>query len=733
MPQPYDLSPICPPASASPQDKLAWLVGSRTRAESNLKNGDAYKTIDQTIDAIACRVAARMSFRSKKKSKLTTNRVKRQLREVIALLTQRIKPSWDYCTHNQDWREHANILTKRLKSWLDTKMFDRILKEVLQWGVTGAGYMVCGWSRAIPGFMDTDLEIDVAGPDDVLRDQGMELQEAYAVHVRKLYNLSEAVSRMPLSRNFLRPVRTRPTTRSQDSRKVAGWLSPLLNAFGYSRPTDDPAGGVNNFGFLGTDVEVYCTYLLDMSINTSGREIHSDELTYDMASGIKTTGTSWEYSVPSLGQQLPLDEAGHITSATAERCLLYPTRRLLIWTEDHLVYDGPSYFWHGRVPVVQVSLDKWPWEQIGYSLAADNISIEEAVNELLRGAVDAFNLKLDPMLMINKKEISEKEGRKIDMREPGGRIWRSGLLPGADVVSPINDGGYEIPQQLPAMVQMLVQTSDHQVGVADVSSLMELQQAPAADATERLLQAQGPLATDYARELERAITEFGILAGWNFLQFDTTQRRLQLLGQDGLSWTDFDYDPGKLLPVDVPGVPLGSTRLQRAMIFGRQFSFSVVPNSIFEFTDTQNMLMKFQLWRDGRFPIDPWTVAEALNLGNFGQPKGDSIMTRWVEWMQMSSQFQAEVMAKAQATSQQIMMQAQAQIMQDPRMQALMMLQQAAQGGGSGGGQSSGAGSGPGAPTQNGHPGRPPSGERPPHLEQKGTIANPRNSTIAES
>jgi len=737
MSQPYDLSPICPPASASPEQKLAWLVGSRTRAESALKNGDAYKTIDQTIDLIACRVVARLGIRGKRKSKLVTNRIKRQLREVIALLTQRIKPRWDYMTRNAQWTEHAGILTKRLKSWLDTNLFDRTLKQVLQYGVCGAGYMISGWSRSIPGYMDTDLDIRVGGPDDVLRDQGMDLQTAYSVHIRSLYNLSEAVSRMPLSRSRLRPVRTRPTTRSQDSRKVAGWLSPLLNSFGYSRPGDDPAGGVNNFGFLGTDVEVYSTYVLDASINTGQREIHSDELCYDMATGIRTKGTTWEYTVPYLGQTLVLDQDAqgnpiHTTVATAEKCYLYPTRRLLIWTEDHLIYDGPSYYWHGRVPVVQVSLDKWPWEQIGYSLATDNISIEEATNQLLRGVIDSFNLNLDPPLVINKREISEKEGKKIDMREPGMRLFRSGMLPTADVISRLNDGGYEIPQQLPGILQMLTSTSDHQIGVADVSSLLELQQAPAADSTERLLQAQGPLATDYARELERAITEFGVQAGWNFLQFDTTKRRLQLLGQDGLSFTDFDYDAGKLLPVDVPGVPINSTLMQRALVFGRQFSFNVVPNSIFEFTDTQSMLMKFQLWRDGRFPIDPWTLAEALNLGNFGQPKGNTVYERWIEWMEMSTQFQAATMAKAQVTGQQVLMEAQVQMMADPKMQLLMMLQQGMMG--AGGGSSEGGGSGgPTPPSENGRPGRPPSGGQPPHIEGKMSVGNPRNSTIAES
>ncbi len=46
-----------------------------------------------------------------------------------------------------------------------------------------------------------------------------------------------------------------------------------------------------------------------------------------------------------------------------------------------------------------------------------------------------------------------------------------------------------------------------------VRGLKELNQIPAAESVERLLQAAGPLATDYARIIEQAITSFGYQAG----------------------------------------------------------------------------------------------------------------------------------------------------------------------------------------------------------------------------
>lgn len=81
-------------------------------------------------------------------------------------------------------------------------------------------------------------------------------------------------------------------------------------------------------------------------------------------------------------------------------------------------------------------------------------------------------------------------------------------------------------------------------------------------------------------------------------------------------------------------------------------------------------------------------------------------------------------MALAQVTAQRIALQGQAAMMQDPATQALMMLQQGMEaGGGAGGGESS----------SGNRPGRPPSGAEPPRLEQKGSLTNPRNSTISES
>lgn len=111
-----------------------------------------------------------------------------------------------------------------------------------------------------------------------------------------------------------------------------------------------------------------------------------------------------------------------------------------------------------------------------------------------------------------------------------------------------------------------------------------------------------------------------------------------------------------------------------------------------------------QLWRSG-FPVDPWTVAEELELRDFGPPPKGTTTTfeRWTAWSRLKTE-QAMEAAKVMA-----------------QFQAEMGLS------GGGGGVPGDAGSGSGVPAGGGSgqagqggPGRPPSAQKPPEISAKG-------------
>jgi hypothetical protein len=247
------------------------------------------------------------------------------------------------------------------------------------------------------------------------------------------------------------------------------------------------------------------------------------------------------------------------------------------------------------------------------------------------------------------------------------------------------------------------------MGVADASAMARARQLPSGDSVEKIMESLGPLVKDMSRNMEESIRAVGELWKSNFFQFYTASRRMQLLGPDGLTQEDYDYEPGNLIPssstvedmremgITSEGVPY----FERAKWHKDNFTFSVTPYSLHELNSMTRRLFILQLSKSG-FPMDWWTMAEMFDVRNFGNlpmyedPEtgekrvAQTVMERWT--------CQMEMMAHIQAANQQ---------------------QQ-----GGGGGKPPGAG-GKG-------PGRPGTGAQPPTLEQKSGDGGTR-STIRES
>lgn len=61
-----------------------------------------------------------------------------------------------------------------------------------------------------------------------------------------------------------------------------------------------------------------------------------------------------------------------------------------------------------------------------------------------------------------------------------------------------------------------------------------------------------------------------------------------------------------------------------------------------------------QLWRDGRFPLDPYTLAEVLDVPNFGPPPSGTknVIERWKAFQIESAAVMAEVQKLIQSEMQ---------------------------------------------------------------------------------
>ncbi|MFH1743264.1 MAG: hypothetical protein ABIH23_30020, partial [bacterium] len=496
------------------------------------------------------------------------------------------------------------------------------------------------WERDFWSAGRGDIALHVYGPEDVLALQigrGGNLQRAYVVILRTEVPLAEAHFMYPEYADRITAVREQPGWIKRGMKSVQKYMAPALNVS--RRPG---AGGSDNIPYPTTDI--YNAYILDPSINVTGKPIPMGE-----------PGTSWQYDVPPLGADIPsgiLNSAGQTLyrKATQDDARMYPLRRLMTATSNCVLYDDTSPWWHGKVPLVKFVMDDWPWEFLGFSLTRDNSTIQDSMIRIMRAMDDSANARLRPPLQYDKDLVSKALMERLDPRQPGQTVGMN-LSMGEAIKTILSPDHYNIPPQTFALIEKFEQIMDHQMGVNDIASIAKARQLPAADSLEKLLEVAGPLITDMSRNMERSMRDLGEMCKSLFLQFYTTQRKLQILGPDGLVEEDYDYDPGNMIPAHLPGEDLERasrfSMIQRARWHQNNFVFHVTPNSLHQITQLSRKLLYVQLWR-GQFPIDPWTLAEVLDVPNFGPaPKGaTTVMERWVAWTRMMSEFGLETPGK---------------------------------------------------------------------------------------
>jgi hypothetical protein len=136
-------------------------------------------------------------------------------------------------------------------------------------------------------------------------------------------------------------------------------------------------------------------------------------------------------------------------------------------------------------------------------------------------------------------------------------------------------------------------------------------------------------------------------------QYDNTPRLMQIIGKDGITPENFDYNPGNLIPSHLP-IENKSKKsvfsdMQRAKWMADHISFVILPGTMHQITQTSQKLLFLQLWKMG-FPIDPWSLGDVLSVGNVGKiPDGaNSMIEKWMAWQKMKAEFTAGLQQEMQ-------------------------------------------------------------------------------------
>lgn len=303
---------------------------------------------------------------------------------------------------------------------------------------------------------------------------------------------------------------------------------------------------------------------------------------------------------------------------------LYPRGRLIVATEDAVVYDGPNTYWHGMFPFCRMKLWSVPWQFLGIPLFNDLLPIQDAINDTVNDVRLSIQQWTNPDITYNRTAVSESTMKLMDPRRPGKRVK---TMPGFGEPWKKEEG------PAPAVIQLglemwdkLTQKFADLSGTANLSALLQLRQMPSADTIQKYYEALTPEIRNEARQVELFLRDFSEMIKCNYFQFLSEAKRVQILGQGGQMLNEFDFDPNQFVPALQPGQPgytqeldaRLTTRDQRAQWFHKQFIFVVAPNSLLAMDATERKMMRVQLSRMGYY--DFWSLHETLETPNVGAP-----------------------------------------------------------------------------------------------------------------
>jgi len=533
--------------------------------------------------------------------KFTLNLCRRAAQSHVSALTD-LKPTFGWRSLNPKYAPTADLLNKLTIAWYLNNMADVAFADVMKiaWAC-GTADMMIEWNsvkqdhQIIPKDPRDTLPIRPSRYGSVQSWEGVIFREVHSVNILRDQYPHMAPYIAPTADGLLASIRGLFQRIAPPMQTPADTLSGLS---GVPRGAGPVRSG---------DVLYYRCYLTDRSRNLKSVPVVVGDST-----------KPWAYTV----------EPGD---------LLYPNKRLIIRTDRAVLYDGGAPYLHGLYPFVRFMPWKLPWFFLGQSALADLAPVNDAINRLGRGALLGIEQWLNRSTIIDTNAVGETAARIYNARRPGQNIKLRGQVIDADkAFKPVEGPDPQILAMATQLLEGLSAKFEMLAGTGNLEMLQQLKQLPAENTIEKFYQAMTPELRLEGRMFEAFLRDASQQILVNTLQFQTSAKRIHLLGDAGQTMEDFDLEPGTLLPamkatmtdpmlgMEVPNPDYDATfdqsrpRDQRAKAMAQLMAFVVAPNSVLAFNAQEEKMLDLQLARMGY--VDIWTLMERLERPNMGAP-----------------------------------------------------------------------------------------------------------------
>ena len=688
-----------PPFEASASTKIGWIEEMIREGEGYLSNQPSYTNLARNMrifDGI---------FKDKCKSSLVTNSLKYNIRKFCETLAE-VREIAGFSSDIPTFKKMAEMLTKVSKCvYLESDFPYQILKVLQYASVMGIAYLWPKVRASEYGYGPREMVFDALGMLDVVPVQiparTNDVQDAYAVTVYDYMPIAEASARFPLFQGQLQTVgRNNYKTLMQAQRQ------DFASTWRYGQIGETQS---RSFGNLYTEIRY--TFIRDLRINTTGKEMQCGD-----------PGTTWFYKVPFLGQEIfggMRNGEPYNRPAMVEDCRLYPNLRLIISSAglDKPMYDGTSFDWDSKIPIIQYTVDDWAWEALGRSLVGDVASIETTIRKHERKVDQVLTARLNPPMGYDLDNTGGPKVEHFDIFEEDVRLGLAGGEPKKTFQSILPEEVMTSGENW-TFLKYLGEKELAQLGLNDVGNLANMKLNIANDTADKMLESIGPIAKGIAMRIEKANKRVGDRMKYLIPQWFDAARLVEYVGPDNIAKEMFDYNPDDMVPSHLPDelqnglyptTPSMYDRITRAKFFVKKLRLVSVPSTLLKITQMQEQLKFLNLKRGGA-PISWDTVFTKLDIAD---PKGE-----------IAKSFKEEVDLQKQKILAQI------EIM---KLLKSLGIDPSQLGGGDEdgkGGKPKGGGGGGGAPHAGG---RPPSGQRGPKLRQKGAQGGAPRTLVSES
>jgi hypothetical protein len=571
---------------------LAWLREWVQEGDLINRQDPSYDLIGRAQDYITGQQLSSDQCRLKYLPQVTINEVRKAMQAHVSAITD-LKPVAGWKS-NPEYQVQANMLNQYLMAEWITTMMDLDLGDCVKYSLAGGtGDLVVDWDPHVP--LGGAHQLSARDPRDTLPLRpsfGRSNQLWEGVCFREEHTVNVLRGMYPTKAHLFKA--SPDTLLGQVMGRFRTGLSRLIS----------PADPLDSIAWPGTAattkkaragaIVLYRAYFRDRTRNMTDQPIP-----------MGTPGTNWAY----LAQP---------------KQPLYPRGRLLVATEDTLIYDGPHTYGPGMFPFCRLKLWSVPWQFLGIPLFNDLLPLQDAINDTVNDVRLAMRQWTNPDITYNRTAVSEATMKLMDPRRPGKRVK---VMPGFGDPWKKEDGPNPSIIQLGIeMWEKLTQKFADLSGTANLSALLQLRQMPAADTIQKYYEALTPEIRSEARQVELFLRDFSEMVKINYFQFLSQSKRMQILGQGGRTLDEFDFDPEQLVPALMPGQPgytpeldaQSTSRDQRAQFFHKQFIFVVAPNSVLAMDATERKMMRVQLARMGYY--DFWSLHETLETPNVGAP-----------------------------------------------------------------------------------------------------------------